>query len=458
MKVGIAAAKSVSKKRLFKSVNQAKMDLLKQRHLKKRTLAKVKSGVKAYQEWRLFRMSKDETYDEVIFNANLDDLGNLTKEALCYALCRFVPEVTKVEGGDYPGKTLYEMIIAIQKHLREHGLKWKLIDDSEFSTLRNVLDNVMKERAQANIGMIKKQAQLISMDFENMLWDTGVLGEENPDKLRSTVLFLIGVNCGIRAGDEHYDLRRDGPTKKSQFKFERNEKGVRCIVYNEDTTTKTNDGGISSLKNDRKVVWINPNSNINRCPVRLIDKYLSLLPPVKNENSKHNFYLRSMERPNPAQWYTTRVVGLNTLKKTIGQLLKNAKLDGYFTNHSLRRTGTTRLFQAGVDRKLLKEFTGHRSDAVDKYAITSHDQRTEMSNILAGNSKSLKSSNMSVPLETVTVENVIPKETPSTCSCNCKTNQLKTGEAKKVGDMITEIVTSRKSSKTVVKIEIEFTD
>ena len=62
-----------------------------------------------------------------------------------------------------------------------------------------------------------------------------------------------------------------------------------------------------------------------------------------------------------------KVLGCNSIVKVVGKLLKSANLNGYFTNHSLRRTGTTHLFHAGIDRKLVKEFTGHTSDAVDHY-------------------------------------------------------------------------------------------
>ena len=51
-------------------------------------------------------------------------------------------------------------------------------------------------------------------------------------------------------------------------------------------------------------------------------------------------------------------------------MLKNANLDGFFTNHSLHRSGTTRLFHAGIDKKIIREFTGHRSDAIDQYQVT----------------------------------------------------------------------------------------
>ena len=168
------------------------------------------------------------------------------------------------------------------------------------------------------------------------MWQKGVLGEDNPDKLHSTVLFLVGLNCGLGVGNEHYELRRDGPTKLSQFSFQRNTKGEQCVVYKEDHITKTNDGGLNSLKKERKVVWVLPSSDVTRCPVCLIDKYISLLPPVKIDQCKHNFYLRSLEKPTPTQWYSNQVVGLNTFRKTVGELLKDSRIQGFVSNYSLQ--------------------------------------------------------------------------------------------------------------------------
>ena len=243
-------------------------------------------------------------------SVDLDVLLSIEKGNLCEALCKFIPEVRKKDGGEYPGKTLYEMIVCIQKFLNEKNIPWKLIDDKEFILVKNVLDNVMKERAQLNLGMVKRQAEFISLDYEEELWRKGILGEDSPDKLRDTVLFILGINLVLRAGDKHHDLRRDSPSKKSQLAFECDaESGKRCLVYCEDTITKTNDGGLSNLKKDRKIVWIFPSDNIVRCPVRLVDKYVSLCPEVTVKSKKDNFYLRSLEKPNPAQWYGEQAVG-----------------------------------------------------------------------------------------------------------------------------------------------------
>ena len=63
-------------------------------------------------------------------------------------------------------------------------------------------------------------------------------------------------------------------------------------------------------------------------------------------------------------------------------MLKDAGLDGFFTNHSLRRTAAMRLFRAGQNVKLIKEVTGHVSNAVEKYEMTSDQQCMDISSIL----------------------------------------------------------------------------
>ena len=57
--------------------------------------------------------------------------------------------------------------------LHENGFYWKLVEGPEFKNFRIILDNVMKEWAKDNIDTTKRQAELISYDFENALWDRG---------------------------------------------------------------------------------------------------------------------------------------------------------------------------------------------------------------------------------------------------------------------------------------------
>ena len=245
--------------------------------------------------------------------------------------------------------------------------------------------------------------------------------------------------------DEHYDLQRNSIGKPSQLSFERSENGKRCLVYRKDSVTKTNDGGLNSLKKQRKVVWVFPNNdNIAQCPVRLVDKYVSLVPEVCPKTKKLNFYMRSLEKPNPAQWYSEQVVGKHTLSKTVGRLLKEAKLDGFFTNHSLRHTGSTRLFQAGVDRKIVKEYTGHVSDAVDKYQITSEEQRETVSKIVSGVEKQRKKQ-LNPSLEVTLKEG--SEQLGVGAQCSCKKQSVSIEQTENIGKMITTLMNARKTGK-----------
>ena len=324
----------------------------------------------------------------------------------------------------------------------------------------------MKQRAEQNIGTVKRQAEFISYEHENELWSRGILGEDNPDQLRDTVLFLLGINLALRAVDEHYSLRRDSQEKSSQLSFQRNSKGDRCLVYHEDTCTKTNNGGLKHMQKERKIVWIYPNKNdVSHCAVRLVDKYLGLCP---SKTKKPNFYLRSLDKYNPGQWYANQVLGQCKIGEVVKNLLKSAKLDGYFTNHSLRRAGMTRLFQAGVDHKLIKEFTGHSSNAVDKYAITSEAQRESLSHIIARKpqenddcvieskvkevvSNDTERSDMEVNIDLNVTSNPMTK-----CSCNCEGKVLqKEREVERVCDLIRKIITDKDSGKSIINVKIE---
>ena len=87
-------------------------------------------------------------------------------------------------------------------------------------------------------------------------------------------------------------------------------------------------------------MWVYPSENLVHCPMQLVDKYISLLPPVTPKTKKFNFYLRSLEKVTPAQWYGKQVVRIHKLKVVVKKMLKDAKFDGFFTNHSLRCTST----------------------------------------------------------------------------------------------------------------------
>jgi site-specific recombinase XerD len=72
----------------------------------------------------------------------------------------------------------------------------------------------------------------------------------------------------------------------------------------------------------------------------------------------HNFYLQPLETPTATKWYKDQALGKNSLGNVTKKLFDNAGISGHFTNHSLRRSKVSRMFQAGADKEEIKSQTG----------------------------------------------------------------------------------------------------
>ena len=54
-------------------------------------------------------------------------------------------------------------------------------------------------------------------------------------------------------------------------------------------------------------------------------------------------------------WFCNARVGVNTLKKIIPNLSLEAGIGVHYTNHSLRATAVTRMYEKGVPEKIIAE-------------------------------------------------------------------------------------------------------
>ncbi|ESO94448.1 hypothetical protein LOTGIDRAFT_161138 [Lottia gigantea] len=229
----------------------------------------------------------------------------------------------------------------------------------------------MKELSRLGLGINTKKSEVITVEQEEILWSKGLLGESNPQQLLDTLLFLFGLHFALRAAQEHRNLRFGMNTQLSvKYDLE----GKKYLQYIEDVS-KTNQGGLDYRKVSPKMTRAYENSNPLRCPVRLYEKYIALRP--KN-GTVDAFYLRPKKMPCSDVWYCDSPVGIHTIQSTVKRLCQSAGIIGNFSNHSLRATAATRLYQAGVDEQLITEKTGHRSNAVRAYKRTSDAQQASM--------------------------------------------------------------------------------
>ena len=138
-------------------------------------------------------------------------------------------------------------------------------------------------------------------------------------------------------------------------------------MYREDPLHKTDQGGLSS-KGTAKIVHVYPSANSRKCPLRIFKKYVGLLPQSKKCNK---LYLRCKKKPTPITWYCDQPFGVNKIKSTVKEMCKMAGIDGNFTNHSLRASCASRMYEKNVPEQIIKETTGHRSECVRVYKRTS---------------------------------------------------------------------------------------
>ena len=186
-----------------KPLDDEKMEDLRYKNFSPETMKKVKWAVTMYRDWRNYQ-NGHPTLENVA--CDLDDKSSIMQESLTFALSRFITEVKKLDGTDFPGKTLYEILISVQFHLETIGLCWKLLNEERFSEVKFTLDNMMKLHTSQGIGNSVRKAEILSKDQEEILWSLGLLGYQDAETLLNTVVFMIGKGFALRAGEEHQAL------------------------------------------------------------------------------------------------------------------------------------------------------------------------------------------------------------------------------------------------------------
>ena len=191
-------------------------------------------------------------------------------------LIRFVLEGMRSKSGNpYPPHTVNCVLAGLLRYMRcIHGQENtpNFVDkrNPSFSRLRAVLDRHLRALRSSGIGVVRKQAAIISTDEEELLWSSGVMGTHSPESLFNAIFLLNGKIFALRGGQEHYNLKISQLIKESH--------PCRYIYYENGSKNLT--GGLKDVKIDAKVVPIYQNLQAgNRCHVFLLDRCLSLLPP-----------------------------------------------------------------------------------------------------------------------------------------------------------------------------------
>jgi hypothetical protein len=211
----------------------------------------------------------------------------------------------------------------------------------------------------------------ITEEEEGIFWNKHLLGCHTSASLLYTVYFYNGKLFGLRS-QEHRNLRY------VNFKIESN-----CIIFDE-SISKTYHGGLKDLKYTPcvvKHVCCGENEDVGhfRCLVHCYTKYLGSIEALSKEIEA--FYFKPHVNGHVIRFQRSPV-GVNTLNKILPEKLCGGAGIKRKTSHSLRITCATRLFQESVEEGLIRERTGHRSDALFRYERKSEEQEIRVSSIL----------------------------------------------------------------------------
>lgn len=146
----------------------------------------------------------------------------------------------KKDGTEFPPNSLHHIVCGLMRYLRANGQpSIDFFIDPEFCTFKTSLDAEMKRLQTQGLGSKKRQAEEITLDEEDLLWEKGLLGDATPQTLLDTMIYCNGLYFALRSGREHRQLRLDN----CQIQVVENEGDRPFLRYTEDIS-KNRPGGL----------------------------------------------------------------------------------------------------------------------------------------------------------------------------------------------------------------------
>ena len=117
-------------------------------------------------------------------------LSTQSAQLLCTWLCRFFTEVRKSDGNPYCPRSLSSIFAGLQHHIEvtsecEGSI---CLTGPEFKHLHTLLENLYKQLHGDGVGTTKAQAEIITLEEEQKIWETGVFGTDTPENLLNAVI------------------------------------------------------------------------------------------------------------------------------------------------------------------------------------------------------------------------------------------------------------------------------
>ena len=202
-------------------------------------------------------------------------LEELSIQVLQDLLPKFVLETRRQDSTPYPPNTLVQLVAGLQRHLRESGRPGMSIlneKDPTFARAHIALDARMKQLTKEGVGCTRKQAQPLSVEQEETLWEKGIFCLNTGEGIIYAVFWYNCKLFGLRGGDEHRNLVRE------QYEVDYDSSHRRFLRF-KGRSSKNVQGGLKQRKVETKDLKVYAQPELGeRCIVDIFNLYFGFVP------------------------------------------------------------------------------------------------------------------------------------------------------------------------------------
>ena len=184
-------------------------------------------------------------------------------------LSQFLVSVCQQNGDEYEPVTLRSIVGSLERYLKTHSYGCSLISGNEFSKSREVLKCKQKDLKKQGRGNKPKDANAISDEQINILYESGQLGPNSPTSMLNILWFNNCLYFGMRGGGAEHRQLRWGDLNLC-YDSDLNQE---YIDFNESQTKTRTGEDVSNTRKDKPRMYARPDSE--RCPVMLYKNMLT---------------------------------------------------------------------------------------------------------------------------------------------------------------------------------------
>eukprot|EP00058_Branchiostoma_floridae_P002267 XP_002587755.1 hypothetical protein BRAFLDRAFT_94659 [Branchiostoma floridae] len=235
------------------------------------------------------------------------ELEAVMHEEMNFWLMKFIFEVRRRDGKPYPPKTLYCLVSGLMRHFREdlnrHDMNFLDRSDIRFAEFRKALDAKMKELTAAGVGVTKRQADPLTTDDEDRLWESNTISLSTSEGMLYGVYFYSPLQEPIEHLDDRYE----------------SDEWINVNPNNVDATEYDDDDGYES-----RDTWSDPEEP-QIWEVDLFDSDPDELPDIEDQDTRRSTPLLPTSAPQripPGQIIARRPTSVVARQSTFTPLVR----------------------------------------------------------------------------------------------------------------------------------------